>query len=156
MCKIFVLTLLWLPVFFTNPVSQNITALQQHCLWLYILWGLLVLTLLVRRYRPGPWLVCLVAGFVIPWNAAGPGWLNDLHIWLQIAAIILLSVEQLRLVLYVHNKKARTWFLVLGISFVIMAACGHVSGLAEMVWASGILLLVPARPDLNSPHDSSY
>ncbi len=77
MCKIFVLTLLWLPVFFTNPVSQNITALQQHCLWLYILWGLLVLTLLVRRYRPGPWLVCLAAGFVIPWNAAGPGWLND-------------------------------------------------------------------------------
>ena len=148
MCKIFVLTLLWLPVFFTNPVSQNITALQQHCLWLYILWGLLVLTLLVRRYRPGPWLVCLAAGFVIPWNAAGPGWLNDLHVWLQIAAIILLSVEQLRLVLYVY--------LVLGISFVIMAACGHVSGLAEMVWASGILLLVPARPDLNSPHDSSY
>ena len=37
------------------------------------------------------------------------------------------------------------YFLVLGISFAVMGVCSHVSGLAEMIWASGILLLIPVR-----------
>ncbi len=145
MCKILTLFVLWTPAFFLDPVHQNITGLQSRCLWLYLLWGCTVLVLLMRRLAPGPWLWLLGAGFLIPWRLQGPGWMNDLHVWLQIAGITLLSVSQMRLLVYTGEKKARMYFLVLGTSFAVMGVCSHVSGLAEMIWASGILLLIPVR-----------
>lgn len=133
------LLLFWSPVLFIDPVHQNITALQFRILPLYLLWGVSLLYLLIRLYGAGWWTVLLAAGFLAPW-IPDAGNLNDLHVWLQIAGIVWLSCLQLRSCLYAPEKKARTWFLVLGISFTVMAVCGHVSGLSEMVFASGLLV----------------
>ena len=145
MCKIFTLILLWIPIFFTNPVSQNITALQQDGLILYILWGLTAMIVLAVRFKPGPWFVLLMLGFIVPWRKQGPGYINDLHVWLQIAGIVWLYCLELHKLIYTNDKKARTCFAILAVCVTVMGICGHVSGLAETLWITGILLFVPQQ-----------
>lgn len=135
------------PVFVSDVLTTNVSGLIETCPVLYYGWALAMSCMMVvpqwheKKARPllGTAGVLFVLSCVVPWKPWLPGWVKDIHVWGQIAGIVLCSLTRLPDLVFSHENRA--YFFLLGISFTLMCLGGQVTGLSEIVFGVGLGLI---------------